>query len=50
MGRLWLGCVTIASWKSAALAERRKMVQQEVRSSEEADKRPQYQRRSRAVD
>ena len=49
MDRLWLGCVTIASWKSAALAERRKMVQQEVRSSKEADKRPQYQRRSRAV-
>ena len=35
MGRLGLGCVTRASWKAAALSERRKMVQQEVRSAEE---------------
>ncbi|NJK32032.1 MAG: hypothetical protein HC927_06195 [Deltaproteobacteria bacterium] len=34
-GRLGLGCVTRASWKAASVNERRKMVQSEIRSTEE---------------
>ena len=34
-GRLGLGCVTRSSWKSANTAERRKLVQEEVRKMEE---------------
>ena len=40
-GRLGLGCVTRSSWKSANTAERRKLVQEEVRKKEEESRQAQ---------
>ncbi len=37
-GRLGLGCITRSSWKEANTAERRKLVQAEVRQREEEDR------------
>ena len=43
IGRIGLECVTKASWKAAALSERRKLVQQEVKVRRERRKGKQQQ-------